>query len=108
MPFPVRLAPYAWARSAACVETNPEWWDLETHAEPTRLHRDMCMTCPVLAQCALSAKRDRSNGVIRAGTACRRGSKAEREDTDEALSRAALAGLLADGYGLDAALAVVS
>lgn len=93
----IRLAPYAWTDRAACVNTNPEWWDLETHAEPTRLHRDMCMSCPVLAQCALSAKRDKVRGVIRAGTACRRESKAEREDTDEALDRAALAARIADG-----------
>lgn len=96
MTFP-RIAPYAWSTRAACRNTNPEYWDLETHAEPTRFHRDMCLSCPVLAQCALSAKADKADGVIRAATACRRADKAQREDTNEALDRVLLAALLADG-----------
>ena len=51
----------------------------------------MCLSCPVLAQCALSAKADKADGVIRAATACRRADKAQREDTNEALDRVLLA-----------------
>lgn len=92
-----RLAPYAWAGRASCDGTNPDYWDLDVQSTVPRFARDLCLACPVLLQCALSAKQDKANGVIRAATECRRTDRAQREATDEALDRVALAARIADG-----------
>ncbi|GAB3135798.1 hypothetical protein GCM10027289_30130 [Tsukamurella serpentis] len=92
-----RLAPAAWTERAACIGTNPDYWDLDQHPRIPRFARELCLRCPVLAQCALSARADKATGVIRAAVECRRTTAEFREDTDAELSRAALVALIADG-----------
>lgn len=96
-PTLVRLE--GWETRARCAGTNPDYWELETHpgGDVPRFARDLCLRCPVLLQCAMAARRDRADGVIRAATACRRGSPRLREETNEALDRVILAAAMADG-----------
>ena len=101
----IEAALEGWETRAACAGTDPDYWELETHpsGEVPRFARNLCLQCPVLLQCAMAARRDRADGVIRAATACRRADKAQREGTNEALDRVLLAALLADRMDIPAA-----
>lgn len=96
-PTLVRLE--GWETRAACAGTDPDYWELETHpsGEVPRFARNLCLQCPVLLQCAMAARRDRADGVIRAATACRRSTRTLRNETNDELDRVILAAALADG-----------
>lgn len=95
-PTLVRLE--GWEARAACAGTAPDYWELDTHdGEIPRFARNLCLQCPVLLQCAMAARRDRADGVIRAATACRRSTKRLRDETNEELDRVILCAAIADG-----------
>jgi len=70
-----------WYDRAACLGTDPGMWVDRTKIE--RWQRDMCLTCPVLADCLMDAlDLPVGHGSIRGATLCNRSSKAAAERTD--------------------------
>lgn len=80
-----------WRSRAECRATPWIWWECEpSESRPGPAARELCARCPVVVECALDALDTKTgHGVVRAGTVCRRDTKAEREDTELALEIAA-------------------
>lgn len=85
-----------WKDRAECRATPWAWWEVGGASRPGPAARELCGRCPVVAECAVDALETKTgHGIVRAGVVCRRGTRAQREATEDALEIAATPALFA-------------